>query len=155
MRSVCWLAFAGVRLADQSPHPSIGSLRYLSLSNNRLPSLPLPDPAAHSPLTFLPPKLETLRLAKNAVGDWSTVDLLNERLGALRVLWLGGNPITSVGAAPARVGDPVDEDEEDRRERRRVRDVRAGVIARVRGLAVLDGSEVRLPGRSPPSEASH
>lgn len=120
-------------------------LRTLSLSNNRLPGLPLSvEHGKLDPIRFLPPKLETLRLARNRIDDWSTVDLLNERLGSLRVLWLGENPVTAVdvAASEGRAKTEAEEEEADRRERRRVRDIRAGVIARVRGLTVLDGSEV-------------
>jgi hypothetical protein len=133
-------------------------LRTLSLSNNRLPSLPLAVARGKTdPISFLPPKLETLRLARNAIDSWSTVDLLNERLGSLRVLWLGDNPLTAIDLTPRggeRV-DEVDEEEAERRERRRVRDIRAGVIARVRGLMVLNGSEVgHIPVSGLPSLAS-
>lgn len=115
-------------------------MRYLSLSHNRLPSLPLTNLSYH-PIP-LPPKLETLHLANNQLADWETIDLINERLNSLKVLWLGGNPLIAAGVPVPNAQVGLTEEERDGCETRRIRDVRARVIARLRGLVVLDGSEV-------------
>jgi Leucine-rich repeat (LRR) protein len=105
-----------------SPLSHLSSLLSLSLTYNDLPSLPPPTPSSPSPF---PSSLTTLSLSFNKIKSWSSIDVLGSLPLAhgkgLAEIWVRGNGF--VEGTPGGL-------------------VRAGLIARLRGLEVLEGSEV-------------
>ncbi|CED82065.1 Beta-tubulin folding cofactor E [Phaffia rhodozyma] len=93
---------------------TLRSLRLLSLSANRLPAL-------DSSVRSLPPWLKFLNLANNVVAGWKSIDVLGEKAFELEGIVLRGNPLfTSVHQGM----------------------LRAGVIARLGSLRLIDGSDI-------------
>lgn len=117
--------------SNLEPLSRLSNLRSLSLTYNDLPSLPCPTASSPSPF---PPSLSTLSLSFNRLKSWSSVDVLGSlplnNGSGLREVWVRGNGF--VEGTPGGL-------------------VRGGLIARLRGLEVLEGSEV-TPGERKDAE---